>query len=157
MRNLLPYILLSILTWGPYVPCMHAAGKALKSPARSYLLVCVAYAAVGIGTLIWMKTRGIDPFVWHTKGSPLAFFGGVLGAMGALGIVLAVIKAFEIGTSPLPIAPIVFCGAPIVATFIGMYLERAKIDWATLDWRFALGILLAAAGTGMTMYFSPKG
>ena len=157
MKNLLPFIALSIFTWGPYVPCMHAAGKLLKSPARSYLMVCVAYCVVGVVTFFWMKYKGIDPLTVHSIGSPVAFVGGVLGALGALGIVLAVIKAFETGTSPLPIAPIVFCGAPIVATLIGMFLERAKIDWGSLDWRFFVGIVGAAVCTGMTMYFAPKG
>ena len=145
------------MTWGAYVPCMHAAGKLLKSPARSYLMVCVAYAVVGVCTFIWMKVKGIDPFVVHAKGSPVAFLGGVFGALGALGIVLAVIKAFETQTSPLPIAPLVFCGAPILATLIGLFLERSKIDWTTLDWRFGLGIVLTACGTTLIMFYAPKG
>lgn len=153
MKHLWPFILMSILTWGPYVPCMHAAGKLLKSPARSYLMVCVAYFVVGLCTMGWMWYKDINPFVWDAKGSPVAFLGGVLGALGALGIVLGVITAFEKGVSPLPIAPTVFCGAPIVATLIGMWLHPPS---QSTHPAFYLGMILAASGTGLVMFFAPK-
>lgn len=158
MKSLLPYIAMSIVTWGAYVPCMHAAGRLLKSPARSYLMVCIAYCVVGIGTTIWMYLKGISPTVWHSQGSPLAFLGGLLGAAGALGIVLAVIRAFELKTSPLPIAPLVFCGAPIVATIIGVLLQfKGLPSLSALNWKFLLGMLMAAIGTSLVMFNAPKG
>ena len=144
---------MTVASWGIYVPCMHLAGKLLKSPARSYLLVCVAYAVVGVGTWIYMQHKGISPYVWHAKGSPLALAGGAVGAIGALGIVLAVIKAMELEISPLPIAPLVFCGAPIVATIVGIILESKGMP----NWKFMCGMVMAATGTAIVMFNAPKG
>ncbi|OGJ59037.1 hypothetical protein A2881_01355 [Candidatus Peribacteria bacterium RIFCSPHIGHO2_01_FULL_55_13] len=149
MRNYLPYILMSIASWGMYVPMVHAATGVLKSSLRAFVLVCAAYFLTGIVTVAVMLAKGMNPLQWDAKGSPLALFAGVLGAVGALGIVLAVLN----GGKPYVVAPLVFSGAPLVATIVGMLLHPPK---SAAEWPFYAGIVLVALGTGITMSFKPQ-
>ncbi len=144
----LPFVLMSIGAWGLYVPFVHMATSHLKSSLRAFLLVCVAYFLTGVVTLIVMFTQGMNPLQYHVKGSPIALGAGALGALGALGIILAVMN----GGKPYVVAPLVFSGAPVVATFVGMLLHPPK---TAAEWPFYYGILLMAAGTGITMAYKP--
>lgn len=148
MIKYLPYVAMTVAAWGVYVPCIHAASGHLKSSLKGFLLVCAAYFLTGVVTLIIMLTKGMNPLVWDDKGSPLGLSAGALGAIGALGIILAVMN----GGKPWVVAPLVFAGAPIVATFVGMMMHPPK---STAEWPFYIGLLLMAAGTGITMAFKP--
>ncbi len=145
----LPFIALTVASWGIYVPCLHMATTHLKSSLRAFLMVCAAYFLTGIVTLLIMMTKGMNPLQFDQKGTPLALGAGTLGAVGALGIVLAVMN----GGKPWVVAPMVFAGAPIVATFVGMLLHPPK---SAAEWPFYVGILLMATGTGITMAFKPQ-
>jgi hypothetical protein len=65
-----------------------------------------------------------------------------------LGVVLASIS----GGKPIFVAPLVFAGAPIVATLVSLLMH--KPETAPSPW-FYFGILLAAAGAGMVLRFKP--
>ena len=144
----LPYVLMSVLSWGVYVPLVHMATTHLKSSLRAFLMVCCAYFITGIVTLISMLCMNMNPLQFDAKGSPIALGAGALGALGALGIILAVIN----GGKPYVVAPLVFSGAPLVATIVGMLLHPPK---TAAEWPFYVGIALMASGTGITMAWKP--
>lgn len=147
------------LSWGLYVPTVHAAQVALKSPLRSFLMVGLAYfiTAVLIPSLFvfvlnWDPTvkPGVVPN-FETTACLKGLFGGVLGAAGALCIIFAVTLGGA--DARLYVPPLVFAGAPIINTLATiLYFQKAE---QLPDWRFFMGLLMAASGAAMVMVFKP--
>ena len=73
---------------------------------------------------------------------------GVLGAVGALGIIFAM----KYGGKPIFVAPLVFAGAPVMNTFISMAWD--KPTQSPSAWFYA-GIVITAAGAAMVLYHKP--
>ena len=165
----------AVLTWGAYVVTIDQGrntfagtphgGKPLAPPAvaamRAFLFIGVAYfflAVVVPGLYLAMNkvNRGEYPNDpgFLQRGVMLSTLAGILGAAGALCIVLAVGAARRtLGPSGAAyVAPLVFCFAPIVNVLISMVIEPPARAPSPL---FFVGILLAAAGAGMVLYFKP--
>jgi hypothetical protein len=155
------FVLGTVLAWGVYVPVLHEGQKELGNDrpsagsVRAFLCVGLAYfltaVIIPLGLLALNLAGGetIDfsrDGVFNREGVLFATLGGVAGAAGALGIILA-IKA---GGKPLYIVPLVFAGAPIVSTIVSL-LWHPPIE-GTPDWKFFTGIVLAALGAGMVLY-----
>ena len=145
------------VSWGVYVPTVHEAAQALKSNLRAFLLVGVAYFLVAVLVpALFIFVLQNDP---TAKGTPNFDTGpsiwglaaGTAGAVGALCVIFAVTNAGKGGA--IYVAPLVFAGAPIVNTIATItYFHPVK----TLpDWRFFLGLLLAAGGAAMVMIYKP--
>lgn len=151
------FVLGAALSWGLYVPSVHVAATQLKSNLRAFLFVGVAYFLVAV--LIPAAFIFVAKYDPTAKGQPnfdvlpssWGLFAGVLGAAGALCVIFAVTAAGKGGA--LYVAPLVFAGAPIINTIATiLYFHPVK----TLpDWRFFLGLVLAAAGAAMVMLFKP--
>jgi hypothetical protein len=145
------------LSWGVYVPLVHTAATLLKSNLRAFLFVGVAYFLVAvlvpvalIFVMNWDPTaKGVPNF--HAGPVIWGLLAGTAGAIGALCVIFAATNAGPGGA--IYVAPLVFAGAPIVNTFATiLYFHPVK----TLpDWRFFLGIGLAAVGAAMVMIFKP--
>src|SRR5439155_16566522 len=88
------------------------------------------------------------------NGVLLSTLAGILGAAGALCIVFAVGAARRtLGPNGAAyVAPLVFCFAPIVNVLISMVIEPPARAPSPM---FFVGILLAAAGAGMVLYYKP--
>ena len=116
---------------------------------RALLCVGVAYFLVGvIVPVISLSSQGqLGGFT--TKGSLLAGAGGALGAVGAV----CIIYAFRSGGIPTYVMPLVFAGAPIVNALFSMLLHPPKQAPNPLIY---VGMLLAATGAGMVLYFKPQ-
>jgi hypothetical protein len=163
----------AILTWGAYVVTIDQgrawmagvkqAGRPLVPPAvaamRAFLFIGLAYCVLGVVVpLIYMWINKVEPAKWPSdprfigRGVWLSFVAGLLGAAGALCIVFAVGAAKSAGVSPGAVASLVFCFAPIVNVLISFVIEPPATRPSPL---FFLGILLAAAGAGMVLYFKP--
>lgn len=145
------------LSWGIYVPTVHVAAQSLKSNLRAFLFVGVAYFLVAVLVpALFIFVLKHDP---TAKGSPnfnlvpmlWGIGAGVAGAVGALCVIFAVTNAGKGGA--IYVAPLVFAGAPIINTIATItYFHPVK----TLpDWRFFLGLLLAALGAAMVMIYKP--
>jgi hypothetical protein len=152
------FVLVAALSWGVYVPLVHGAATRLHSNLRAFLFVGVAYFLVAvlvpcvlIFLMKWDPTiRGGAP---NFDGIPIAWgiAAGVAGAVGALGVIFAAVNAGASGV--LYVAPLVFAGAPIVNTLATLYYFHPV---KTLpDWKFFIGLVLAAAGAAMVMIFKP--
>lgn len=145
------------LSWGLYVPSVHEAAMAAKSNLRAFLLVGVAYFIVAVMIpLLMIYVMHFDPTVKGTPNFSLSTINwgltaGTFGAVGALCVIFAVTAAGKGGA--IYVAPLVFAGAPIINTIATItYFHRVE---KTPDWRFFLGLGLAAAGAAMVMLFKP--
>jgi hypothetical protein len=163
----------AVLTWGAYVVTidhgraymagLKLAGRPLVPPAvaamRAFLFIGLAYCVLGVVVpLIYMAVNKVDPAQFPQdprfigKGVTLSFIAGLLGAAGALCIVFAVGAARRANVSPGAVAALVFCFAPIVNVIISLVIEPPASRPSPL---FFLGIILAAAGAGMVLYYKP--
>ncbi|MDG2040361.1 MAG: hypothetical protein P8J30_07745 [Ilumatobacter sp.] len=149
MRSWMPFVLLTVLSWGTYIPTLHKGQLALGgSGLHAFLMVGVAYLMVAIlipGTMI-AKAGTWNLFT--SGGMTFTIAAGVLGALGALGIVLALVN----GGRPTVVPPLVFAGAPVVSTFVAMLYNPPQNSPSPL---FYLGILMAAAGAGLVLSNRP--
>lgn len=153
MKPYLYFVLLTILCWGAYVPTFRMGQKALdsKSPALwAFLFVGIAYFLTAVLVpLAMLGYRGdLSPFP-QTKGWTIALIAGVFGAMGALGVNLAMMN----GGKPNEVASLVFAFAPIVATMIEFGMHKPE---NAPPWQFFAGILLAAVGAGLVLRYRPS-
>jgi drug/metabolite transporter (DMT)-like permease len=146
------FVLGTILCWGAYVPAIHAGQRAIGGRAPglwAFLLVGAAYVLVAVlaplGLLAWQRELGQPP---SARGAGIALLAGALGALGALFVILAL----RSGGTPLTVPPLVFAGAPVVATLIALLLHPPA---RAPTWPFFVGIALAAVGAALVLRFKP--
>lgn len=145
------------LSWGVYVPIVHEATQKLGSNLRAFLMVGVAYFLVAVLVPAW--------FIFIAKNDPTAkaapnfnmvpvVWGIAAGTAGALGALCVIFAANTAGRGGLIyVAPLVFAGAPIINTIATITIFHPV---KTLpDWRFFMGLVLAACGAAMVMVFKP--
>lgn len=151
MKLWMLFVICTVLTWGAYVPTLHSGQQAFNdknSALRAFLFVGLAYLLVALAVLGYLIVTKAEPLVFTGKGMTLSTIAGVLGAIGALGIVFALKNQGK----PIFVAPLVFAGAPIVNTFVSMAYHKPSSP--PKIW-FYLGILLAAAGAALALRFKP--
>ena len=154
------WALLTVICWGTYGVCMHTGSANMKSPDHgrimAFLWVGLAYFLTAvIGPLIILKLKGgsIEFWSYPTKGWQWSLIAGTLGAVGALGVLLA------FGASPNPpvyvpiVMSIIFAGAPIVNAVVNTTKEG---NWSNVQPAFILGIMLAALGGLLVSKYPPK-
>ena len=139
----------AVLSWGAYGALLHQGQTQLGNPLKALLCVGVAYFLIGVlvpvGGLAAQGTlSGFD-----RQGLIMATIAGALGAAGAA----CIIYAFRFGGIPLYVMPLVFGGAPIVNVGISMVLHPPK---ESINPLMFVGVLLAAGGAGMVLYFRPR-
>jgi uncharacterized membrane protein len=145
------FVLGTVICWGLYVPTLHhgqAGFGAQKGTFRAFMLVGVSYFIMSGATLLYLTMMKPEPMVMHKEGVTWSLIAGILGALGALGILFAL----KSGGKPSTVAPLVFAGAPIVATIVGMMWDKPTSPPKPL---FFVGIVLAAAGAAMVLRFKP--
>jgi len=136
-------------SWGVYGAMLHRGQMQLGNPMKALLCVGVAYFLVGVLFPVVMLSSqgGLSGF--NSTGTTSATVAGALGAIGAVFIILA----FRAGGEALYVMPLVFGGAPIINVLYGMVLHPPKTAPSAV---WYLGILLAAVGAGMVLYFKPQ-
>ncbi len=149
MKLWMLFVLGALLAWGCYVPMIHAGQVALKGGAlRAFLCVGIAYFFTAVIIPLGLLAAKQEPWDFNTKGVSLSLVAGILGAAGALCVILA-LKA---GGTPLVVAPLVFAGAPVVNALVSTGLHRPK---SPPEIWFYLGLVLAAAGAFLVLRFRP--
>lgn len=144
------------LSWGVYVPLVHRATEMLKSNLRAFLMVGVAYFLVAVlvpALFIWVlgdptQKEGVN---FGTKPMLWGLWAGTAGALGALFVIFASKNAGPM--APYVVAPLVFAGAPII-NVIATITYFHPVHTAP-DWRFFLGLVIAATGAAMVMIYKP--
>ena len=150
MRNWLPFVIMTILSWGTYIPTLHRGQMGLSgSGVHAFLMVGIAYVLVAIAVPGMMVVRAGSWSTFTPQGSLFTLGAGVLGALGALGIVLALAN----GGRPNVVPPLVFAGAPIVSVFVAMLYNPPREAPSPL---FFIGILMAAAGAFLVLSNRPQ-
>lgn len=175
MAPWLLYALLTVFSWGVYAVILHKGRgfmpgvnppgpEAAHAGLKAFLLVCLAYAAIGVITAILLKVRGSD-YSFTASGISWSFVAGFAGALGAFALVLA------LGAAAMPVAkggggfglaaaaavaPIVFAGAPVVNTITAMLLHPPEGGFKSIPPLFYVGCLLAASGAFLVAKFAPS-
>jgi hypothetical protein len=158
MRNkllLAASIALTILSWGTYGPVLRwgqvGMSTVVGEVARLRPFVCVGLAYFLIGVIdpaVWLHFKG-EKGDWTLTGIVWSLAGGALGAIGALGIILA----FTFGGAPLYVMPLVFGGAPVINAFLTIYLARRMKEVGPL---FLAGLVMVILGA-VTVLTAPHG
>ena len=163
MRSILLVIAsfaITILAWGLYGPVLHLGQAAMVTEegramgeryARLRPFVCVglAYFAIGVvvpAVLLQLKGEKGD---WSLRGILYSLAGGALGAIGALGIIMA----FNFGGKPIFVMPLVFGGAPVVNSFLTIYWAKRIKEIGPV---FLAGLLMVVIGAVTVLIFSPQ-
>ena len=150
MNGWLPFVILTVLSWGTYIPTLHRGQLALGgSGVHAFLMVGVAYLLVAIAIPGSMVVRAGTWSVFTPTGIGFTLAAGVLGALGALGIVFALIN----GGKPSVVPALVFAGAPVVSVFVAMIYNPPQQAPSPL---FFLGILMAAGGASLVLANRPS-
>jgi hypothetical protein len=158
MRNtllLFASLAVTILCWGMYGPVlqwgqlgMRAAADAPIARWRPFICVGMAYFLIGvIVPAVWLYLRG-EKGDWTVRGIIWSLAGGALGAIGALGIILA----FTFGGRPIYVMPLVFGGAPVVNAFLTIY--RAGRVKEIGPW-FLAGLIMVILGAVIVLISAP--
>ena len=149
MSTWMPFVILTVLSWGTYIPTLHRGQLALGgSGVHAFLMVGVAYLLVAIAIPGSIVARAGSWHVFTPSGVAFTVAAGALGALGALGIVFALVN----GGRPAVVPPLVFAGAPVVAVFVAMLYNPPQQSPSPL---FFLGILMAASGAGLVLAYRP--
>ena len=158
MRNFtfLVFVILTFCCWGVYGPVLHLGQEALGgdgprelSSLRPFICVGIAYFLIAVVyPLFVLQTKG-ETGSWSASGFTLSFIAGLVGAVGALGIILA----FKFGGKPVYVMPLVFGLAPVVNTFVTMIMAGTFKQAKPI---FYVGIALAALGAAGVLTFKPK-
>ena len=145
------YVAGAVLSWGVYGVMLHRGQVALGHPMRALLCVGIAYFLVGVlvpaamlASQGQLQARGFTLF-----GTTTATLAGVLGAIGAVCIILA----FKAGGTPTIVMPLVFGGAPLVNVLVTVWWHPPTTAPNPLLY---VGFVLVAAGAGMVLYFKPS-
>ena len=157
MRNptFLIFVIIAFICWGLYGPVLHVGqetmggGDGQKSLLRPFICVGVAYFLIAVVfPIIVLLVKGEKGF-WSASGFLWSFIAGAVGAIGALGIILA----FKFQGKPFYVMPLVFGLAPIVNTFVTMAMGRT---FKQASIAFYIAILLVAIGAAGVLINKPS-
>lgn len=145
-------------TWGIYGPILHwGQGEMGSGRLRTFICVGIAYFLVAIVIpvllMVLFKWESDEKYFFTFSGTMWSLIGGALGAIGALGIIMASTYSPYKANTPLIVMPLVFGLAPVVNTLFQMTVNKT---WDQINPFFAAGLILAAVGASTVLIFAPK-
>lgn len=147
----------TVACWGLYGVLLHAGQTQMGDPVngryKAFLWVGIAYFLIAVlAPLAILIMNGAD---WGMpgRGILLSLIAGAAGAVGAFCVLLA----FGAKGHPAVVMSIIFAGAPIVNALVTVALHPPKGGWASIQWQFWIGILLAALGGMLVSLYKPGG
>lgn len=176
--NWTTYAFMTVFFWGVYGVILHMARgympdvgptgptgpEGAHAGLKAFLLVCGAYCATGVITLIVLKIRG-SSLSLSNDGIKWGLIAGLAGALGAFTLVLALGQA----ASPLAkgggglgvaaaaaVMPIVFGCAPVVNTITALIKSPPAGGLKSLPLEFVIGCILAASGAFLVAKYAPS-
>src|SRR3984893_3438941 len=114
LASVLGFVLLTMICWGIYGPVLTKGQVDMHSGLRPFICVGLAYFVIAVAVPVaLLKTTG-EKGHWTATGLFWSLLAGVVTAIGALGIILAI----GARGSPLYVMPLVFGIAPVVNSFV---------------------------------------
>lgn len=151
----LTYALMTVVSWGVYGIFLHTGQTAMGDPVngryKAFLLVGIAYFFTAVlAPLAMLLMSGAN---WNipAKGAIWSLIAGIVGAIGAFGVLLA----FGAKGSPAVVMSIIFAGAPVVNAVVALGMHPPAGGWSSLRWQFVAGIALAAIGGCLVTLYKP--
>jgi len=146
----LAFTAMTFVAWGAYGPTLHHGSMAFdKDSLRAFFGVGLAYFLIAV--LIPMsiiRSRG-ESGKWTFGGTVFSIVAGAVGAVGALGIILAL----TYGGETVYVMPFVFGLAPVVNTLVTATISRTFHQIRPL---FLAGVVTVALGAvGVLVFRSP--
>jgi hypothetical protein len=150
----LGFVALTAVCWGVYGPVLHHGQLELGangelSTLRSLICVGIAYFLIAVIFPVAVLVNRGEKGNWSMEGFVWSFVAGAVGAIGALGIILA----FKFDGTPVFVMPLVFGCAPVMNTIVTMLMNRSG-NRASLV--FYAGILIVAIGAVGVLTFKPS-
>lgn len=146
--GMLAAIALTALCWGVYGPVLHFGREAMHSNLRPFMCVGMAYFVIAVVVPLALLSRG-EKGAWTNKGVLWSLLAGTAGALGALGVILAL----GFGGRPIYVMPLVFGGAPVVNTLLTAFMNRS---FNQLKAPFLAGLILVITGAVTVLVFKPQ-
>jgi len=135
---------------------LHNGRMAMGDPAnglyKAFLFVGIAYFLTAVlAPLLLLMSKGAAFTGYTARGAWWSLLAGIVGAMGAFGVLLA----FGVGGRPAAVMSIIFAGAPIVNAVVSLVQHPPAGGWGAVRWQFYAGIALAALGGCLVTYYKP--
>lgn len=154
--NWLLFATLTVACWGLYGIFLHkgqvAMANKISGRYQAFLFVGVAYLLIAVLGSALMLGSSKAAWTFTRSGITWSTIAGVVGAIGAFGVLLA----FGAGGKPAFVMSIIFAGAPIVNAVVALAMHPPAGGWGAVRWQFVLGILLAALGGCLVSFFKPS-
>lgn len=152
----LVFAMLTVVSWGVYGLFLHTGTLGMSDPVngriKAFLFVGIAYFLTAVlAPLAILAMKGAS-WTFPAKGLWWSLIAGIVGAIGALGVLLA----FGAKGSPAVVMSIVFAGAPVVNAVLAIILHPPEGGLGGINPRFFLGIALAALGGFLVSYYKPN-
>src|SRR3954449_6160103 len=155
----LVFALLTVVSWGVYGIFLHTGQTSMGSGGdpsvaryKAFLFVGLAYFLTAVlAPLFLLMLKGAAFSGYTGKGMAWSLIAGIVGAIGAFGVLLA----FGAGGKPGVVMSIVFAGAPVVNAVYTLWQHPPPGGMSSIKPQFFLGILLAALGGFLVTYFKP--
>jgi drug/metabolite transporter (DMT)-like permease len=149
------FALLTVGCWGLYGVFLHTGQMAMNDPVngryKAFLWVGIAYFLTAVlAPLAVLFLKGVA-WTFSARGIGWSLFAGILGAVGAFGVLLA----FGAKGTPAVVMSIVFAGAPVVNALYSLLVHPPVGGWHKVQWQFILGIVLAALGGCLVTLYKP--
>lgn len=150
-------IALTGLCWGSYGPVLHWGQNAMPTAGdrmRPFLCVGLAYFLIAVVVPVVLLGGGaFSPATWTMKGFFWSSAAGIAGAVGALGIVIALSS----GGKPSYVMPLVFGLAPVINSAFTLYFAGTWKDFKPVQLGvFIAGLIMVAVGAITVLVSTPK-
>lgn len=154
-KTWLIFVIMTVASWGLYGVFLHQGQVSMADPVhgryKAFLFVGLAYLLTAvIGSALMLLFNGAA-WQFTSKGISWSFLAGLVGAIGAFGVLLA----FGAKGTPAVVMSIVFAGAPIVNAIVATLSHPPAGGWGAVRWPFVTGILLAAIGGCLVTLYKP--
>jgi len=152
----LAYALLTVVCWGVYGIFLHTGTLGMADPAngriKAFLFVGLAYFLTAVLAPIAILVARGATWSFPSTGFWWSLIAGIVGAIGALGVLLA----FGAKGTPAVVMSIIFAGAPIVNALYAIIAHPPAGGWGSIRPQFYLGIVLAALGGCLVTLYKPN-
>ena len=155
MKFWLTFALLTAACWGVYGVFLHKGAMGMQDPEngrfKAFLIVGVAYYLVAImGSIFLLMAKGAG-FTMPSGGFWWSLAAGVVGALGALFVLLA----FGAKGHPAVVMSIIFGIAPVINAFVAIAMHPPEGGAGSIAPQFYIGVFLALAGGALVTLYKP--